>query len=141
MIYATARVKIAVLYKRNRSQKSTHCMPFIRNIQSRPIYRNRKWTTGCLGLRFGEWREWRVVVNQYGVFWRWWKCFKNKLEWCLCNSVKSTKALGCRLDVRWILWHLNYISIQLFKKNESTLRTQSWKWIWLVKGYFSLCGV
>lgn len=40
-----------MLSERSRTQKVRHCMvPFTRNVQNRPVHRNRKRICVCLGL-------------------------------------------------------------------------------------------
>lgn len=40
-------------------------VPLMRTVQNNQLFRDRKWTSGCLGLERGECR---VAVNGYGLF-------------------------------------------------------------------------
>lgn len=39
------------LSERSQAQKATHVIPFIQNIQNGPIHTERKYISGCQGLR------------------------------------------------------------------------------------------
>lgn len=50
---------------------------FIRNVQTRQIFRDRKETGDCLGLEGMDGRKWGVTVNGYGISLR---CYENGLK-------------------------------------------------------------
>ena len=56
-MHATTRMNLGklMLRERNQTQESVYWMiPLMGNVQSRRIYRDRKWTSGCLGRVQGE---------------------------------------------------------------------------------------
>ena len=55
------------LNERSQTQKVTCCMiPFIGNVQTRQIHRDRKQTDGCPRLEVK--RNWACLLNGSGVF-------------------------------------------------------------------------
>lgn len=87
-------LKIFAHSGRSQAQRTVCCMiPFIGNIQKRPVHRDRR-NSGCLGLgdNYIDKVLWNHIVATVAQ---------------LCECIKNHKIIHLKV---WILWHLSFIS-------------------------------
>lgn len=95
--------------EKNQTEK-LHMIPFTYNLQKKKIHTERKDISGCWGQR----TEW-VQTSARELPERWKRSPTGKW-WQLYSSISLMKTIKFYAHGRWILWCINYTSMQSFKR-------------------------
>lgn len=84
------------LSERSQVRKTTYMTPFIGEVQKGQICRDRKESSGCLGLEVGMRNGCRQAQESFGG---WQECSRTVLWWWWHDSVHYWESLNCMLKM------------------------------------------